>query len=811
MNFGQDFRVAVRRAAKAPLFTATVVTTLALCIGVNTAIYSIIDSVMLRPLRYPEPEHLAAVSIRVKTPTFQGAQESVDGKTWFLIQDRATLIDAALFSDWGTGVNFGTGVEGGYVRMQRVSAGFFRVLGVSPLLGREFQPEEDRPNGPALVILSHGLWRRFYHSSPDILGRKITLRGEPYTVAGVLPEDFRSSIPADLWTPLRPSTTGEGGGSNYAILARLRPGVTWEQASAQLGAIGPDLAKLQSLPAGREMRPELVPLQQARAAEYRTPLYLLWAAVAAVLLIGCINIGGLLLARSSTRVSEIATRLALGAERRAIVLQFLLESLVLAVLGGIAGLAVANLSLRALTGLGKEFLPFLADIRLDPRILAIAALLTIVSSLLFGILPAAAAARTDLRAAHTGSTRLTGRRRFVSLGLLATAQVALSVPLLIGAGLLLRTVVHLWSLDPGFNPDRVLTASFSLDDARYAATADIHRLFERGLERIRQIPGVESAAVTLSLPYQRPLNMGFRVAGPAELTPKQPITNLAYVSPGYFETLRIPLLRGRYLSQADGPDAEKVVVINRDFADTYLRDREPLDTVLQVANTSYRVVGVVTSTQQRPGWGNAGPLAPMPMIYTPSAQFPEKAVQVIHTWFSPSWVVRSTRDRASLAAALAESARSIDPLLPLAEFRALDEVKSSSLVEQRLLATLVGALSFLALLLTALGIYGLMANSIAERTRELGLRMALGSTISGALRTALRPGLVWTLAGLAAGVIISLWLSRLLKGLLWGVQSTDPVTFLSVAVSLIAVAALAALLPAWRIATLNPARTLREE
>jgi len=317
--------------------------------------------------------------------------------------------------------------------------------------------------------------------------------------------------------------------------------------------------------------------------------------------------------------------------------------------------------------------------------------------------------------------------------------------------------------------------------------------------------------VTLSLPYQRPLNMGFRIVGPSEQNPKQSITNFVYVSPGYFETLRVPLLRGRYLAHSDGPDSEKVAVINRAFADQYLKDREPVDTVLQVANTSYRVVGVVASTQQRPGWGNTGPLAPMPMIYTPAAQFPEKTVQMIHTWFSPSWVVRSTRDRGSLAAALSEATRSVDPLLPLADFRVLDEVKSGSLVAQRLMATLVGALSLLALLLTALGVYGLMANSVAERTREIGLRMALGSTVSRALQTALRPGLVSTVTGLATGLVLALWLSRLLQGFLWGVRPTDPATFLVVTASLIAVAILAALLPALRIATLNPANTLRNE
>jgi predicted permease len=806
-----DLRVAVRRIVKAPVFSGAVVVTLALCIGANTAIYSVIDNVLLRPLAYPEPDRLFEVDIRFRSTSAQGLETSVDGRTWFAIRDRADLVDPAVFSDWATGVNFGVGATAGYVRMQRVSSGFFRVLGVPPAVGRAFTAEEDRPGGPAVAILSQAVWSKFFNSDPAIIGRTVTLRGEPYLVTGVMPEGFRSSSRAGVWTPLRASTTGEGGGSNYGIVARLRPGVSWEQASAQLSNLRADLSKDHSLPAGAEMIPALTPLQQARASEVRTPLYILWVAVGAVLLIGCINIGGMILARASGRLGEIATRLALGASRAAIVRQLFTENLLLALAGGIAALGVAAVSLRGLGALGREFIPLLEDVRLDPRVLAAALLLTVASSIFFGLLPAVAAARTDLRAAHTASTRVAGRRRFVSLGLLATAQVALSIPLLIGGGLLLRTVYHLWNLDPGFNGRSVLTAGFSLDDARYSSAADMNRLFNQGLERIRQIPGVESAAVTLSLPYERPLNMGFRVAGPAEFTPKNPITNLAYVTPGYFETLQIALMRGRFFVDSDSADAEKVAVINRSFAEHYLSGHEPLDTVLESGGSAYRIVGVAGNTQQRPGWGREGPLAPMPMLYVPAAQFPEKPLRMIHTWFSPSWVVRSTRDRAALSNALGEAMRSVDPLLPISEFRALDEVKAGSLVMQRLMATLLGALSGLALLLTALGIYGLLANSVAERAHELGIRMALGSTTGGAVRTALRPGLVYSLTGVVIGLTLSTWTVRLAKGLVWGISPEDPMTFLWVVGTVMGVAALAGLLPAVRIARINPATSLRNE
>jgi len=392
----------------------------------------------------------------------------------------------------------------------------------------------------------------------------------------------------------------------------------------------------------------------------------------------------------------------------------------------------------------------------------------------------------------------------------ACGQVALSVPLLIGAGLLLRTFLHLWNLNPGFDPSHVLTARFSLQDARYKTPQQITQLFDRTLTRLHEMPGIEVAAVSLALPYERGLNMGLRLPGRAQ-TPAPGITTMAYVTPEYFAALRIPLLQGRVFTAADGSSAAPVAVVNQAFANQYFKDPGPLGQPITAGSMAgMQIVGVVGNVQQRSGWQGYEPVAPVPALYVPAAQTNDKFLQLVHTWFSPNWIVRSSLSGPQVMAAIESATRAADPLLPMAEFRSVQDLKIDSLQFQRLLAALVGTLAGLAIMLTALGIYGLIANLVSERGRELGIRMALGSTVGQAVRTALRPGLLWVLAGLVAGSVISFMVERFLKSFIWGVRSADPVTLIGVAIGLLIATALASVIPASRIVRLNPADTLRE-
>jgi predicted permease len=797
-----DLRYAIRLIAQNWAFSLTVIVILALCIGANTAVLSVVNAAMVRPLAYPEPDRLAQITVHYKGG---GLGQSHDGRTWEAVRDSAPALDSAVYSDWVTGVNIGVNGGGAYVKQQRVCAGFFRVLGVAPALGREFNATEDRAGGPAAVLLSNAVWKKYFNGDPGVVGRGILLRGEPHTVVGVMPAGFRSDIAADLWTPIRPSRSGEGGGNNYGIVGRLRPGTQWQQAAAQLAGIAPNLVK-QSTYLHEGDRLDMMPLLAGMTSDLRKPLMMLWAAVAVIFVLGCVNIGGMLLARSSGRVGEIATRLALGAPFARIARQLLVESTVLGLIGGAAGVLVGWAGLEALRALGSGAFSFLETVNLDWRVLAATLALTLIAGLVFGLVPAWQASRVDLRSAQTGARGIAGRKRFISLGGMVGGQVALTVPLLVGAGLLLRTFLYLWNLNPGFDPNHVLTARFSLEDARYNTAQKMNQLFDKALERLHETPGIQAAAVSLSLPYERGLNTGVRLPNSANSR----ITNMVYVTPEFFSALRIPLLQGRAFTNGDTASSARVAVVNRAFANLYFKDQSPLGQPIGLGPTSNpQIVGVVGDIQQRPGWEGFEPIAPVPAVYVPATQTNDKFLQLVHGWFSPNWIVRGSLSGPQMIAAIENATRSADPLLPMAEFRSVTDLKIDSLRIQRLLAALVGALAGLAIILATLGIYGLISNLVTERTRELGIRLALGSSVSQAAATALRPGLIWVLAGVLSGTAIAIMLERLLKSFLWGVRSTDPLTLLCVAAGLLLATSLASLIPAMRIVRLNPGEVLK--
>jgi len=811
----RDLRYAVRVLRRTPVFTAASVLTLALAVGANTAVFSVADAVLFEPLPYPEPERLALVARRVTSGGVSQISPSVDGRTWEAVRDAAPAARSAVFSTWIADVNLA--VPGGAarpVRQQRVSAGFFETLAVEPAIGRGFTADEDRPGGPAAAVLGAPLWRAFFAADPSIVGRTVMLKGAPHTVVGVMPDGFQSGWPADLWTPLRPSTAGEGGGENYQVLLRLDADRPRSRAEAEVARIGEALA-LERKPEGDNVTVglSLMPLGESIAGDLRQPVLILWGAVALVLAVTCVNLAGLLLARVSRRRHEIATRMALGSGRAAVVRQLLAESLVVGLAGGALGTVLGGAAIEGLLLLARDVYDIWQPVALDARGMAVAAVLSILASLVFGAPSAFQATRTDVQSGLVQSgTRTTAGAARLPRRLLIVAQVALGVVLLVAAGLLVRTFAHLDGLAPGFEPQGLVTAAVSLDDERYREREPVTRLLDRTIEALEELPGVESAAVALELPYERLLNLGFRhMDGPEAASARTGTTSATYVSPGFFQTLRIPVKAGRVFTPADRGGAPAVAIVSDAFAREYFQGSDPIGRRIAVAGASREIVGRAGDVQVRPGWGNHGPVAAMPLVYVPAAQVDDAMFRLVHTWFSPTFIVRTANGGAGVAPAMRRALAGVDPLLPFTSVRNMGDVKAASLALQRFLMVLLASLSGLAVLLSAIGIYALIAASVVERTREIGIRLALGATASRAVRTLALPGVVLTAAGVACGSLLALLAGSSLRAFVWGVAPTDPATYAGVAVLLLVVAASASVLPALRILRLDPAATLRHE
>jgi predicted permease len=541
---------------------------------------------------------------------------------------------------------------------------------------------------------------------------------------------------------------------------------------------------------------------------------MLWGAVGLVLIIACVNIAGLLLARGAMRGREIATRLALGSGRSAVIRQLLAESAVLAVAGGALGLGVGWAVLEGLKSLGTHVFPLGYPVQLDLRVLAVTLAVALVTSVVFGLVPALQASRVDVQAALAeagtrGVARGAGRGRRV----LVAGEVALGVILLTGAGLLVRSFVHLRSLNPGFDPSHVTTATLSLQDARYQDAARIQALFADSLERLRRQPGVEFAGVALGLPYTRLLNMGFgRVEGATD-EDKGGMANVSYVTPGYFEALRVPVRSGRIFTDADQASSQPVAIVNEQFASRFYKGREIRGLHIRVAGGVREVVGVIGNARvTSSGLGaDTGPLPEAAIVYIPAAQTASGFFKGVHIWFSPSWVVRSSGPVAGLPRQIREAIAGVDPLLPIATLQSMSDVQAEALAQQRFMMSLVLGLGAVALLLAAIGIHGLIASSVSERTRELGIRLALGARPSQVITGVVLPGLSLAVVGVVIGAAGAFAAARLLRSFLWGVEPTDPVTFGAVIASLLLVALVASLLPALRVLRLDPALTLRAE
>lgn len=812
-----DVRYATRVLLRSPAFTATVVGTLALVIAASTAVFSVADRVLLRPLPYPHAEQLAVPFVRNEGPGGSGREGAIDGAMWNAIRDHIASAESAPFVGGAAGVNLNVGDQAQFVNQQRVGAGYFRIMGVPLEHGREFSIDEDRPNGPKAAILSNALWRRLFNADAAAVGRNLVLRGDTYEIVGILPPGVRGALDEDIdvWTPLRPSTQGEGANTNYQCVMRMKPGVTLDRLNAELRGLGSrDLfASLGSMRNKDDYWLAAQSMQDEAAADSRDVLTMLGAAAGMVLLIACVNIASLFLARGSVRAREIATRMALGSGRWLVVRQLMVESLLVAAAGGAAGLALGALALKGLQQLSDGTFDAWQHAAIDGRVILVMSAFSLATSLIFGLVPAWQASRLDVQRGliDSGSRGIAGGSRHWVRRLLVVTQVALGVVLLVAAGLLIRTFTGLYRLNPGFDINNVTTASVSLQDARYEDPAAINQLFDRSVAALAATPGVSAAAVTLELPYTRLLNMGTQFTDGA-LNGSGRMSNLTYVTPAFTDTFRIRLVAGRALSDADRADAPPVVLVNEAFATLYSQDVPVIGRRVRIGGAVREIVGVIGNVQQRQSFRGAGitpgPITTLPGVFAPASQLSAPMFKLVHQWFRPVWSVRASG--VDVAPAIRASISAVDPRLPVAEVRTMTQVRGESLAIQRLMMTLVGVIAGAALLLSAMGLYGLIAHGISERRREFGIRLALGATRAQTIRAASTTGVVLALAGGGLGAALSIPASRLVASLLWGVNAADAATYAGVVGFLLLVALVASLAPAMKLLRLDPAKTLRE-
>jgi predicted permease len=813
----RDLKYALRQLRRNPGFTFIVLLILSVAIGANTAVFSMVNALMLRPLPYPEPQQLATVmrnyGITKDSRTVTDSENEQDGETWELVRDNVPAVEAAVYSYGSSGVNLQAGTSVRYVQQQRVSASYFDVLGIRPILGRTFTVDEDRPHGPQAAVLSFELWQSLFAGDRDAVGKAILLKGAPCVIVGVLPANTHTTGPADLWTPLQPSRSGEGGGQNYHIVVRLKPEASWTAASTQMAALRPHsfLGFAKEYPEGHAWL-SVRSMQQELADASRRPTLILMSAVAIILLIACANLAGLMLVRVARRTGELATRLALGATHASIWRQLMMEPLLLALTGGTAGVLLASASLRLFSMLlPPEWMP-VAGLGIDGRVLCFAVAASICTCLLIGILPAVEIRWLALRPsmARRGSESGAGLGRRRTRQALIAGEVMLTVVLLAGAGLLVRTLVHLQTLPPGFDATNVMSAQVSLDDAGYHDPAAFQTLLERSLEAMKRIPGVESVAVALSLPFERGLNNGFRLVEGVTDDPGH-MSSAAYVTPEFFSALRIPVLAGRTFNASDTQQSEPVVMVNTSFALEFFKTTDVVGRHIRSGDTLRRIVGIVGDVTKRPGLFQRAPLSTEVTYYFPATQANKGLLQLIHVWFQPSWIVRSRHPIADLNESMQKAIAEVDPALPIASFHRLSDLQALALRQQRFQVFLLGTLAALALLLSLVGVYGLVSNMVAQRTREIGIRMALGSSVRQAMMEVGTSGIVAVALGLAGGLALSTISVRLIKSELYGVQIYDPLTFAVVLALLILSAIAATFLPTQKIARIDPASTLWAE
>ena len=797
----QDLRFAVRTLRKSPGFTLVAALTLALGIGANTAIFSVLYGVLLRPLPYPEPQQLVGLS-----GTYQGQRDdrAITYREFQFVKENAPVFGS--FSVWtGVGLNVFSGSEAERVAALRVSWDYFRTLGVRPALGRDFVAQEDQPGGPYAIILSHGLWERSFGADTALVGRTITVDGVPYLLAGVLPVSFRPPEPVDAYATMGQVGRAIGGGENLHVIGRLRAGLSVSQAQARIRATFAAFTR-EFLPgAPSDFHIELYPLRQLLVTDLRAPVSALFVAVGLVLLIACVNVANLVLSRAAGRSRELAVRVSLGATRGRLSRQLLTESMLLGLLGGGLGLLLADWALTLLLALAPADLLRADDVRLDGWTLLFTAAASVLTGAAFGLVSAWRASATDVHdALKEGAGRATAAPREGKVrDALVIAEVALSLMLAVGAGLLMRSIENLVRTDVGFDPGHVLAAEIWLTGSGYDSTSAIAAYYDRLTQRLEREPGVRSAAVIeAGIPLVQGGNLAVAVDG---VYPPATI-NYRTVTPGYFRTMGITIEQGRDFAASDagGPP---VVIVSESFARRFLGAGALHRAVTVGGGTQVpgRVVGVVGDVRQFVGD------AVTPTAYLVSAQTPGGLTRMFSSWFPIHVVVRADKGPAALRGVVERAVRQTDPRVPVGRVRTMDEILSGSVALQRLVTVLLVVFASLAAVLAAIGIYGVMSYVVAQRRHEIGVRIALGAVPREVHRLVIGRGMGLAAAGIAIGLALSAALTRLLKSQLYGVTPADPATYLAVTVLVAAVALAACYLPARRAARVDPMVALRAE
>ncbi len=802
MGWLQDLRYGLRVLAKSPGFAAAAVAALALGIGANTAIFSVVDAVLIRPLAYREPERLLVVWETFKAR--KQVRNVVSPANFLEWQAQNTVFeDIAALTDFRLNLT-GAG-EPEELQAQIATANLFTVLGVNAARGRTFLPEEGLPNAANVVVLSHELWERRFGADPAVIGKSLNLGAEAHTVIGVMPRGFRFLNKAELWVPHRLDRSRnyrQMAGRYLASVARLKPGVSLEQARAEMETIARRLEQdYPEFNKGWSVNP--VPLEEQIEGEMQRPLAVLLVAVGLVLLIACANVANLLLARAASRQREIAIRTSLGAERWRVVRQLLTESLVLAALGGAAGLLVARWGVDGLVAVAPKNLPRLDEIGIDIRVLAFTMLLCILTAVVFGLGPAVLAVRANPQESlkEGGRSVLGGLRSRRLSSAFVMAEVALSLLLLIGAGLLIRSFQRLTAVNPGFQTENLLTARVTLPGSQYQPAQRV-AFFRQAVERIATLPGVRSASAVSWLPFGGMRSAtGFIIEGRPKPAPgERPVTDVRTVLPNYFRTMGIPLLRGRDFTERDTAEAPRPFVINQALAQKYWQNEDPIGKRIAVHMGDAvlgEIVGIVADIKDQTLDGQI-----LPTVFYPHSHL---------TYSGMTLVVRATGDVSGLARSVTGVVRSLDPNQPVADIRTMNEVLAASVSRQRFNMLLLVVFAGLAAILAAVGIYGVMSYAVAQRTHEIGVRIAIGAQRGDVLRLVLRQGLMLAAGGAALGLAGAVALTHLMEALLYGVKPTDPWTFATVTALLMAVALFAAYLPALRATRVDPMEALRYE
>jgi putative ABC transport system permease protein len=817
-----DIRHSFRMMANNLAFTTIAVAALALGIGANTGIFSVVDKVLLQPLPYPEPDRL--VKVGRKYPNGEGYSNSIP--KYMVWRHNNVFSSMTIYDFSGPGLNLSTGDRPEQIKGVHISADYFRVFGVGPKRGRAFTASEDAPNGPKAAVISDRLWKSHFGSDPQILGKTITLNGDPYAVVGVMPESFIPDPPADVWIPLQADPNSTNQGHYLSVAARLKPGVSLEQARAEMKIRGEEFRRANP----KWMKTESVavtPMREAMVRNVKTALLVLVGAVAFVLLIACANVANLLLARAAVRQRELAIRAAVGASRWRVVRQLLTESVILSALGGIAGFILGAWGVRSLLLLVPGNIPRLTDPEqaqsiislLDWRVALFTVSISFLTGIIFGLFPALQISNPDVASTlkEASGRSGTGRKQNRIRKLLVAGEMALALVLLASAALLIRTFVGLNGVNPGIDGHHVLTMQTSLAGGNYSTTEKVDRLAVQVIRRIESLPGVEAAALALVLPTESEIDIPFSIAG------KPPKSGELYngdeqwrfVSPHYFAVFKIPLLRGRLMNERDETNSPKIVVINQEMAKKYWPNENPVGQVITIGkglgpqfnDAPREIIGVVGNVRET-GLADKD----VGVMYIPQSQVPEALTQLANSVIPVSWCVRSAVDPNTLRPAIQREFQAVDGLMTISKVRTMEQVIAEQVSRQSFNMLLLSIFAGIALVLAAIGVYGLMSYSVEQQTQEVGIRMALGAGRSEVLKLIVKQGMKPACLGVIVGLVIAFAATKkLLSSLLFGVKATDPMSFTLVAVVLIGVALLATYIPARRAMEIDPAIALRQE